>query len=107
MPNHFHAVIIIQGAGAYKAEYHSDNGISNNEEVKDLSPKICSLSDIIRDFKSYTSHLYYQEKKFPLWHRGYYERIIRDDADFMNVRRYIADNIIDWRKDEYYHFDTQ
>jgi putative transposase len=101
MPNHIHALLIIQGAGAYKKEYQHNQTLTDDEEVKELSPKICSIPDIVRDFKSYTSHLFYQKWKFSLWQRGYYEHIIRSDAELENARKYIRENIGDWKYDEY------
>jgi hypothetical protein len=34
-----------------------------------------------------------------LWQRGYYERVIRDDAELRRVREYIENNPLQWRLD--------
>jgi len=101
MPNHFHAILILLGAGAYKIEYQQNQGVFENEAYQELAPRICSLADIMRDFKSYTSHVYYLDTNHILWQRGYYEHIIRSDIELDHVRKYIKDNIINWEHDDY------
>lgn len=57
------------------------------------------LPDIIGRLKSYTDHNY--RSQFPsfsskLWQRGYYEHMIRNDADLTQTRRYIQNNPLNW-----------
>ncbi|MDA2918807.1 hypothetical protein MYX76_04825 [Desulfobacterota bacterium AH_259_B03_O07] len=35
-----------------------------------------------------------------LWQRNYYEHIIRNEKDLHEIREYIANNPINWEKDE-------
>jgi REP element-mobilizing transposase RayT len=35
----------------------------------------------------------------PLWHRNYYERIIRDERELNNIREYIINNPEQWAED--------
>ena len=35
----------------------------------------------------------------PVWQRNYIERIIRDERELQNVRRYIAENPTHWDDD--------
>ena len=53
------------------------------------------LPDIIGRFKSYTDHLW-REMGIPsgpkLWQRGYYEHVIRNEADLSETRQYIENN---------------
>ncbi len=37
-----------------------------------------------------------------LWQRNYYEHIIRNDMELGNIRKYIADNPLNWHSDENY-----
>jgi REP element-mobilizing transposase RayT len=37
----------------------------------------------------------------PIWQRGYYERIIRDDGEHDRIARYIADNPANWKGDRF------
>ncbi|MBL0126087.1 MAG: hypothetical protein IPP83_01250 [Flavobacteriales bacterium] len=36
-----------------------------------------------------------------VWQRGYYEHIIRDDAEYDRIARYIADNQRNWNNDRF------
>ena len=38
----------------------------------------------------------------PVWHRNYYERIIRDDRELDAIREYIAANPAKWADDDYH-----
>ena len=100
MPTHIHGIIVIEGAGAYRAKMPSSCKYSR-DDMKEHSPKLVSLADIVRDFKSYTTHNYYAANKQPLWQRGYYEHIIRSQAELEKTRDYIIKNIANWKYDEY------
>ena len=81
MPNHIHFIITLQG-GVW-------------------------LSEIIRRFKSYTTHLYIEGVKnggWPrfnrkLWQHNYYEHIIRNQHAHDCIAAYIACNPARWSKD--------
>lgn len=53
-----------------------------------------SLGAIIRSYKSaVTKEINYLGlTQIKVWHRNYYEHIIRDDRDLENIRRYILYN---------------
>ncbi|NBI09566.1 hypothetical protein D1641_05955 [Colidextribacter sp. OB.20] len=57
------------------------------------------LPNIIGRFKSYTDH-YYRKNGSPFgpyfWQEGYYEHIIRNDADLNATREYIQNNPLKW-----------
>ena len=67
-----------------------------------------SLPDIVHRFKSYTTNLYsrgVKEKgwqRYPgrLWHRNYYEHVIRNDDALAKLREYITNNPFNWAEDE-------
>ena len=62
------------------------------------------LGDVIKRFKSTTTHRYglgVKEGKWPryetsFWQRGYYEHVIRDETDLENRRKYIERNPWRW-----------
>lgn len=65
-----------------------------------------SLSDIMHRFKSLTTSLY--KKDFSgnidnfnrrLWHRSFYDRIIRNEKELNDVRAYITNNPKQWEFD--------
>ena len=89
MPNHFHGIIVI----------------------KPLSPNVGAatraaptLGAIVGAFKSITTVRYIKgvnEEKWPefnkrIWHRNYYEHVIRHEQAFNRIRRYIELNPIKW-----------
>jgi len=65
-------------------------------------PVIGSLPTIIRSFKSAaTKHINHHRTTpgAPVWQRNYYERVIRDAAEWHAIRQYIIDNPIKWADD--------
>ena len=72
IPNHVHAIVFLREATRH------------------------GLPDIVRIFKSWTS----RRAGTPLWQRGYYEHVVRNDADLDRIREYIAANPAMWDRDE-------
>ncbi|MBQ4222348.1 MAG: transposase [Prevotella sp.] len=66
-----------------------------------------SLSEVVRKFKSYTTHLYidgvnnkgWQRFHSKLWQRNYYEHIIRNQRSYDFIANYINMNPLRWRMD--------
>ena len=91
MPNHFHGIVIINdvGAGFKPAPTRSRH----------------NLSEIVRGFKTYSSrriNLARGTTGQPVWQRGFWDRIIRDDKELLRLREYIQLNPIRWLDDEMY-----
>jgi REP element-mobilizing transposase RayT len=65
------------------------------------------LGDVVGAFKSISTDQYIIGVKqdhwpaFPgkLWHRNYYEHIIRDEESLNRIRKYVADNPAEWAED--------
>lgn len=74
MPNHIHIILII----------------GNKSEV--------TISRVIKQYKMYVS------KKIEkcIWQKLFYEHIIRNEKEYYAIKEYIRNNIINWRKDEYF-----
>ena len=74
------------------------------------APTTGGLPMVVQRFKSLTTKRYIDGVKydnwspFPakLWQRNYWERIIRNEIEFNNIRQYIKDNPIKWQDDNYY-----
>ena len=82
MPNHFHGII----------------------EIKEQDQKH-DLAKIIRTFKTFSARRINQVrsmKGIPVWQRGYYEHIIRDEHSLVKIQQYIMDNPLKWETDELY-----
>ncbi len=62
-------------------------------------PPSRSVGAIAGSFKAAVTRLAREQglcHEEPLWLRGFYEHIIRDDADLARIRQYIVDNPLNW-----------
>ncbi len=85
MPDHFHGVLFRVDAS------------------RDVKPVSVTLSEVIRGFKSRSArqiNLILDATGVPVWQRGFYDRIIRNQAELDMIRRYIINNPIQWNPDE-------
>ena len=74
MPNHIHMIISIK----------EQTGVT-----------ICR---IIKQYKmAITKQLGYS-----IWQKSYYEHIIRTEKEYLKIKEYIQNNIINWKQDEYF-----
>jgi REP element-mobilizing transposase RayT len=99
MPNHVHCIIWIG----------TDGG--GMEPVNDLStserPRGCdsgSLGAIVGAFKAASARRMNEFRGVrgtPVWQRGYYERVIRDERELNAARQYIRDNPRKWDEDKH------
>ena len=78
MPNHIHILVFIDGFSA------------------GASPRP-TLSDIICSFKSLVTREYKKtQPNETVWQTSFYDRIIRNEADYIEHFRYIEDNPTMW-----------
>lgn len=91
MPNHFHAIVIISGRVGLR---------SPQPEIK---TKYFSLSQIVAYFKHQStkriSELSNKDEKNKIWQRSFYDRIIRNEKELKNIRKYIFYNALKWSDD--------
>lgn len=75
MPNHIHILL----------------------EIKDTSNN--TISNIVKNLKSEIS------KKLgeAIWQKSFYEHLIRDEKEYIQIREYIINNPFNWNKDKYYY----
>ncbi|MFH1855746.1 MAG: transposase [Candidatus Omnitrophota bacterium] len=96
MPNHIHAIIIIQ-----------NNKLTNNGQAQGPVPTYLSLSDIIHRIKTLSTKKYIDGVKnngWPrfnkkIWQRSFHDHIIRDEKSLNNIREYIRTNPATWDRD--------
>ncbi len=89
MPNHIHMIIVI----------------NKNFEANDNSgpPKAApTLGRIINQFKGSIS----KKCGFKIWQKSFYDRVIRNNREYLEIWRYIENNPINWlngiEEDEFY-----
>ncbi|HEX2987584.1 MAG TPA: transposase [Chloroflexota bacterium] len=97
MPNHVHGILMIS-----ECEPSSPSGGEISPRLSFSGSRRGSIAAIVGAYKSAVSR---QTRGLPcaetggFWQRGYYERIIRDEAELGRVREYIANNPISWADD--------
>ena len=101
MPNHLHGIIIIRRDDSQK-DWKACRGGSRTAPIGNLQ-KYKPLSRLIGAFKTVSTRQINTIRNTPdckLWQRNYYEHIIRNEEELNNIRRYIADNPVNWLRDE-------
>jgi len=96
MPNHVHFILGISDTLRDRADTRS-------------APTV-TLDSFVRIFKSKTTVEYirgvesglYEPFNRKIWQRNYFERIIRDKAEYQHIHQYIDENPARWNEDEYF-----
>lgn len=97
MPDHIHGIIIINAP-------HGRNASTGDKSTDAPARAAVSLGKIIQWFKTMTTNAYMhgvRNQGWPafdrrLWHRNYYEHVIRDTADLQRIQAYIETNPARW-----------
>lgn len=95
MPNHFHAIVIIQTA------CRGDWPVAPTSS-RTHGPKPESLGALMVGFKSAVTKRLNELRHTPgapVWQRNYYEHVIRDENDLNSIREYIHYNSLKWADD--------
>lgn len=101
MPNHVHGVIVIH-EHSVRAR-HARTGAACCPRTERPGVAAGSLGAIVRSFKSAcTKHINAMRGTpgAPVWHRNYYERVIRNERELNAIRQYILDNPARWAEGE-------
>jgi putative transposase len=97
MPNHFHGVVIIEGRNETPAP---SNPVSASTTISNQMVRRKMLVPLVVGyFKMNTSkriNLHMGTAGSRIWHRNYYEHIIRNDVDGARIERYILSNPSNW-----------
>ena len=115
MPNHVHGIIVIDNGQPRVFDNEQPRNSTNGQargfddgQPRGVAPTAgLSLPDVVHRFKSLTTARYrhgVKQKQWPpfpgkLWQRNYYERIVRDENELNDIRRYIRDNPKKWDLD--------
>jgi putative transposase len=92
MPNHFHAIVAIEG---------SRRGVLPYAHPKFHSPSQ-TVGAIVRGFKSATTKRINEirgKPKTAVWQRNYYEHVVRNGSELIRIREYIVINPHQWSLD--------
>ena len=89
MPNHFHALIVIERADMESAP---------------------TVMEIVQGFKRYStiklSKLVKEGQMRPyngkVWQRSFYDHVVRNEQDYLEILQYIEENPIKWQLDRFF-----
>jgi len=84
MPNHLHGIIALHDTD---------------------EPRAHDLSAIVGRFKAVAARAINRRRGTegePVWHRSFYDHIVRNDADLDRIREYVANNPARWEVDRFY-----
>lgn len=96
MPNHVHGILVIKDKEE-TPPLRLDRGVSTGPRLN-----AGSVGAVIGQFKSVcTKRIWAIGQLGFAWHPRFHDRIIRDEAELLNKRRYIVENPLRWELDEY------
>ncbi len=107
MPNHVHAIIVIDNPEQtlHCRDVACNVSTDNDEKTKNIamasiSPKSGSLSTIIRSFKSaVTKNAHLINADFE-WQSRFHDHIIRNNESYQRIKNYIETNPKNWDSDK-------
>ena len=94
VPDHIHGILVIRNAHV--------NCVGTGLKPVPTNKTGHGLSEIIRGFKTFSSMKIHYELHINSfsWQRSFYDRIIRNEHEYLAIRQYIRDNPKNWGKDE-------
>lgn len=101
MPNHFHGILVIMDTGG--AQRAAPLHTSPQKPIPFVSSR--SLGAVVRAFKSAVTKRINELRESPgnpVWQRGYYEDVVRNEKHLNYIRQYIQANPARWTEDQYY-----
>jgi len=104
MPNHIHGLIQLDRPAAATSGPPAthDTGLTRSPTSLRINVVPGSLGAIMRAYKAAVSRRAARLKdppELPIWQRGYWERVVRNQAELDAIRRYIATNPQRWAED--------
>lgn len=97
MPDHLHAILIISEPLSPK-----ENILNSKSPTPTKGTQPFSLASVIQNFKSTTSRKIRQAKPTttPIWHRNYFEHVIRNEHELNLIREYILNNPLQYMAED-------
>ncbi len=96
MPNHIHAIIVIEGMHAYSPS-ESVPVVHRTSPFPACAPRACSLASIVRSYKAGLTR-WCRDNAYDwfAWQSGFYDRVLRSNASVNAIRDYIHRNPANW-----------
>lgn len=94
MPNHIHGIIVIHTT-------RTREPIKPTAGERPNGPLPGSIGAMLGAYKMSVTRLVKRELNIAeVWHRNYYEHIIRDEIDWQRIEKYIHANVENWEFDQ-------
>lgn len=103
MPNHFHAIIVIE-------KDYGKYFINKPDPERADMESAPTISEVVQSFKRYSTVEYARlvrqgimspfDKK--IWQRSFHDHIIRNEKEFQMIYKYIDENPVNWENDCFY-----
>jgi putative transposase len=90
MPNHIHGIVVLCGP------------VGAGLKPAPTTPKGRGLPEIIRALKTFSFrniNSFLKTPNRPIWQRGYYEHVIRNEDSLNKIREYVIHNPLSWHLD--------
>ncbi len=103
MPNHLHGIMILTGTLASPDRRGTMLRAPTRHAEQFGKPTSNSIPTIVRGFKSAATVRINEIRSTPgapVWQRGYYEHVIRNEIDLEETRLYIENNPLKWLEDK-------
>lgn len=95
MPNHVHALIVIQDSS-------KDSAVSNDANNSPIPPQSL-LAKVVAHYKYRTTKKINLIRNLPgvrFWQRNYYEHVVRSPESMQKIQDYILANPMRWNEDQ-------
>jgi len=93
MPNHVHLLLTIKSEGM-------ENSRVQTKPLKGSpAQSVCAIVQNLKANSSRHIHRIWNNDE-QVWHRNYYEHVVRDHIDFDRIYTYIENNPLTWENDE-------
>ncbi len=112
MPNHIHGIMVIDNDMSVGLDIIDGIDITVETGFKPVSTtnpvstnnKHHGLFEFVRALKTFSARRINELRKtpgIPVWQTRFYDRIVRDENELINVRKYIGNNPAKWETDEW------
>lgn len=84
MPNHIHMILIV----------------NDTEEKPGRTLFAPTISRVIKQMKEYVT----KKVGLSIWQKSFYDHVVRNEIEYLEILKYIETNPIKWQEDEYFNF---
>jgi putative transposase len=108
MPNHFHGILVI-GRNEFNNFESSTKSFKESLQTEDceddfqneFGPQRKTLGSVLRGVKSSVTSYATDHNLHFKWHPNFHDALIRDEDSLNKIRRYIQNNVKNWKGDRF------